>query len=149
MRRLIIYLVVLPLLMTASCGDDPTEPEDSNPNYNGIFLISDTLDYSSCSITAPLGVSVDVTVVGTTITFAGFAGIRDPVDTRGYGATPETTVPIDPNNNCFGYYSITFDITYTDVDNFYGIYHVDYRYSPECQAPDCSYEYRIGGTRPL
>ncbi len=147
MRMFLSFLTILALLALTGCGDDPAKPKPQ-PTYSGTFIIADTLSFNDCAIPAPLGYSVNVTVAGDSIVFAGFHGSWDPVEKRGQGVSPEVTVPVTPPT-CNAYYTVTFDITYTDYDHFYGTYRADYTKDPTCPNPDpCYFEYRIGGTRP-
>jgi hypothetical protein len=137
-------------LIAVSCGEEgPTDAKEKEPEspYSGYFSIADTIDFSTCALTAPLGAFINVKVEEDTIVFAGMAGAWDESEARGHGVTPERTVPINPGTGCNGYYTIEFDITYTDYDHFHGYYRVSNRYSPECGAQPCSYGYRIGGNR--
>jgi hypothetical protein len=149
MRRWMGLLVVALLLAAGCFGDDdkdPAEP-DASP-YSGSFVVADTLDYSDCAVEAPLGMIVHVTVAEDAITFAGFAGTWDAQTLRGYGVTAPATVPIDPDEDCYGTYVVTFDIRFSDPDSFTGTYAVANTYTEGCGAPDCAYAYRIGGRRP-
>lgn len=143
-------LLIAALVLGAGCfGDDdedPAEPEASI--YSGSFVVADTLDYSSCPVTAPLGTIVHVTVTGDSITFAGFPGSWDAQTLRGYGVTAPATVPIDPDDDCYGTYVVTFDIRFSDPDSFFGTYAVVNTYTAGCGAAPCEYGYRIGCRRP-
>ena len=124
------------------------EVESAEPTYSGSFIISDTLVVgSTCSFPTSIGSTVNVTVEGDSITLATFGGTWDEAAKRGQGSGQQT-IPIGIPPGCTVTYVFTFDITYTDYDNFHGTYHVDETPSTECGSGTCWYEYRIGGTRP-
>ena len=154
MKRICVLLLICLLALPACFDDDTTKPKNDNGDgpetspYSGAFLIADTLDSNTCAMPAPLGIDENVVVVGDSINFAGFPGVWDSLTATGSGTTPETTIPVDPPD-CYAYQTVTFSITFTDTDHFYGTYGASFRKDPECPNPDpCSYTYRIGGTRP-
>lgn len=152
MRKILLCSLALLIVLPACFDEDPTKPADKDDDndsspYSGSFTIADTLDYSTCAAptVGPTPVTV-VTVRDTTILFGTFAGEWDSLTLTGSGTAPEVTVPVPPY--CNAYYTVSFSITYTDLDHFYGTFDVSFRKEPECPNPDpCSYRYRIGGTR--
>ena len=148
MRILTVICVLLAFCIFTSCDDDPVEPKKkAPPNYSGSFIMADTLISSSCSFPVAPGTIEDVTVRNDTIIFAGFYGTWDASELRGYGTSAPVTILISPPD-CYGHYTVTFDITYLDEDNFYGTWLVAYTYDVGCGSNPCSYLYNIGGTRP-
>jgi hypothetical protein len=151
MKSFISIAAIAVALALVSCSDDnPSEPEDGNPDisqYSGSFMVTDTLEFNDCAIPAPLGATVNVIVEGDSIFFGGFWGDWDEATLTGGGTSPETTVPVDPPT-CYAYYTVTFEITYANADTFYGTYGVSNRKDATCPNPDpCSYLYRIRGAR--
>jgi hypothetical protein len=144
-----ILLAILALCLGCFGDDDDGPAGPEAPVYSGTFAIADTLEANSCDLTAPLGAQVNVTVSGDAITFAGIDGAWDADELRGQGSSAPTTVPINPTEDCYGTYVASFDIVFDDEDHFHGRYEVGYSYTAGCGAPDCGYDYRIGGTRPL
>lgn len=152
MKILLVLLVIMALSVSACFDDSPTGPSNNNgggtgSKYSGTFTITDTLAANSCAVPAPPSIVMTVTVIGDSIWLGTFPGAWDPVTTSGGGTSPETKVPVDPPE-CFAYYTVTFHITFTDPDHFYGTYGATYTKDPGCPNPDpCTFTYRIGGTR--
>ena len=149
MRILTVICVLLAFCIFTSCDDDPVELKKNPPppDYSGTFLMADTLVTSTCMLPVPPSASEDVTVRNDTIIFAGFYGTWDASELRSYGTSAPVTILISPPD-CYGHYTVTFDITYLDEDNFYGTWLVAYTYDVGCGSNPCSYLYNIGGTRP-
>lgn len=153
MKKLLALGLILLIALPACFDDDPSKPDKKNDDdpyvspYSGSFTIADTLVANSCAVPAPPSAVTNVTIEDTTILFGTFGGTWDSLTLTGSGTSPEVTVPVNPPD-CYAYYTVTFSITYTDTDHFYGTYSVAYRKDPECPNPDpCSYSYRIGGSR--
>jgi hypothetical protein len=149
MKILTATCILLAFCIFASCDEDPVElKKKAPPNYSGTFLMADTLQPGgTCMLPVPPGASEDVVVWNDSIQFAGLLGSWDAATLRGQGTHGPVYIQVDPG--CTAFYNITFDITYVDVDHFYGTWHVVYNYPGGCTPSyTCSYTYNIGGTRP-
>jgi hypothetical protein len=152
MKKLTALVLMLIITLPACFDDDPSKPSKKDDDtdvspYSGAFIIADTLVANSCAFPAPPQTVTNVAIEDTTILFGTFGGKWDSLALTGSGTSPEVTVPVNPPE-CYAHYTVTFSITYTDTDHFYGTYSVAYRKDPGCPNPDpCSYSYRIGGTR--
>jgi hypothetical protein len=148
MKLFTVICILLAFCIVVSCGDDPVElKKKMPPSYTGTFLIDTTMVANSCNFPVTPDTIENVTVRNDTIIFAGFYGTWDPSTLRGVGTTGPVTVPIIVPS-CNGYYTLTFDITFTHVDSFTGTWHVDYTYDFGC--PDntpCSYDCDLAGVR--
>lgn len=148
----------LPLLTALSlcaifvtCGDDPADPgdgdDDTGSPYSGVFSIESALVSNDCAVPSPPIPFTTVTVEGDSVWFGTFPGEWDEGTLTGTGDTPEYTVPVDPPD-CYAYYTVVFEITYSSVDSFSGTYGASYRKDPDCPNPDpCSFLYNITGSR--
>jgi hypothetical protein len=149
MRTSSFILILLAFLAASGCDDNPVVPKKKSPpppDFSGTFLMADTLVSSTCQFPVGPGTLEDVTVWGDSIKFAGFYGSWDGAAKRGQGTDGPFTVPINPPD-CWGYYTVMFDITFLDVDHFYGTWQIGYTYDVYCWTNPCSYLYKIGGTR--
>ncbi|MBN2069966.1 MAG: hypothetical protein JW814_00805 [Candidatus Krumholzibacteriota bacterium] len=152
MKYLLIVSLVLSLSLAACFDDNPSKPKDGDEEdispYTGTFTLDFELLSNTCAIPAPPGNTVNITIIGDSlITFGTVAGDWDSLTTSGSGVSDETTVPVIPPD-CYSYYTVTFNITFSDLDNFTGTYGASYRKDEECPNPDpCSFEYSITGTR--
>ena len=147
----VLLLTVITLVWGCSESSDPAEPKpDPKPTspYSGTFSIADTLAWNTCAtLPIPLDPTETVTVSDTLITFAGIPGYWNESELRGQGTGAVTTVPINPGTGCYGYFTLSFDIIFTDPDSLYGFFQIDKWFEPECVTPDCFYRYTFSGTR--
>ena len=152
MKKIVYLAALAAALALISCfDDDPVKTKNDDPDpispYSGTFSITDTLDQNSCAVAAPIGAIVNIIVEGDSIYFGGFWGNWNEGTLTGAGISEEVTIPVDPPD-CFSHYTVTFSITYTDADTFYGTYGSSFRKDPGCTNPDpCSFLYRIRGVR--
>ncbi|MDD3641941.1 MAG: hypothetical protein PHQ19_00535 [Candidatus Krumholzibacteria bacterium] len=146
-----LALLAAPLLILSCFDDDPVKTKKDDPDpvspYSGTFAIVDSVDYNTCSSPPVTLTTVNVTIEGDTIYFGGFLGGWDEGTLTGAGTSPEVTVPVSPPT-CYGHYTFSFEIVYSDTDHFSGWYHLAYRKDAGCPNPDpCEYLYRIRGSR--
>ena len=151
--RFVVVLAVISVFagMLSCFDDDPAKPSDDDEDpvnpYSGTFALTSVLVSNTCAVPVPPGSMINITVEGDSMWFGTFPGEWDSLSTSGGGTSPEVTVPVIIPT-CYSYYTITYEIEFTDEDNFTGTYRSDFRKDATCPNPaPCSFTYSMTGTR--
>lgn len=149
MLKMIVAACALAILFVLpACTDDGTKPAGGEESqYNGYFYVYFTVADNDCAVPAPLNGRFEIEVEGDSMSFGSVKGVWDSTTAHGSGTSPARTVVIDPDADCYGHYTVTFDVTFASQDSFSGFYFFQAWYDDACNSDSCHTNYTITGSR--